>query len=179
MWGAGAASLGLFPPRLLPPSASLPYVGFLSKLPTELSSRGLPGAHREMGVGGGGKGVFLALLGNEVGATLRGFLVLEQGTCPPTWTVNAACAGFRLVHSGAGHQWAEEGMEGVRVGKKKGLNRPLPHSGGSPTLLPGHMAGRALPPRGRQQGSRLNPGHLQSGRGPGCLITESLKAFCV
>lgn len=86
--GAGAASLGLFPLRVLSPSASPPYVRFLSTLPTEPSSKGLPRAHGEMGVGGGGgavdrlpwwPGVFLALLGNEVGVTLRGFLVLEQG----------------------------------------------------------------------------------------------------
>ena len=108
MWGAGAAFLGLFPPRLLPPSASLPYVGFLSKLPTELSSRGLPGAHREMGVGGGGKGVFLALLGNEVGATLRGFPSAGAGHMP----ANLDCEScLRGVPPGA--QWG-----GASVGRR-------------------------------------------------------------
>lgn len=108
-----------------------------------------------MGVGGGGKGV--ALLGHEAGATLRGFLALEQGPCLPTWTVKAACTGFHLVRSGAGSQWAEEGMEGVQVGKKKGLNRPPPHSGGSPTLCLHIWLAMHCPHVGGRTGQRIKP----------------------
>lgn len=130
-----------------------------------------------MGVGGAGKGV--ALLGHEAGATLRGFLALEQGPRLPTWTVKAACAGFHLVHSRAGSQWAEEGMEGVRGGKEERLEQACAPLWWVPHPLPAHMAGCALPPRGRQDRQRIKPWSLQSGRGPGCLITESLRTSCV
>lgn len=67
-----------------------------------------------MAVGGqwidfpGSSGVFLALLGKEVGVTLRGFLVLEQGPRLPAWTVKAA---LRRVPPGAWWWWGVSGQK--------------------------------------------------------------------
>lgn len=189
-WGAGAASLGLFPLRVLSPSASPPHVGFLSKLPTEPSSRGLPRAHREMGVGGSWGAVdrlpwwlrgVLGFAGKGGGRQPERFPSVGAGPTPASLDCESCLAqGSAWCMVVVGGQWAEEGMEGVWVGKKKGVCiglRPIlvgpPPSAciyGWPCTPPTWEAG---------QGSGLNPGHLQSGRGPGCLIIESLRTFCV